>query len=116
MSADRNSKVIGYFAFASPTQVVCTGEACVIASSEESMREYLRERDPSMVQLYTVRKTRFGEILQGMCLGAAYAFDAESYSRFYPLARQQGLPVAEADFDAARARGDRFFTVQVLGS
>jgi len=97
--ADRNHKVIGYFAFASPTEVVCTGEtgdACVISGSVR-------------------KKTRFGEILRGLKLGAAYAFDEESYKKFYPLARQEGLLVAEANFDEMKSKGFRFFTVQLKG-
>jgi hypothetical protein len=114
--ADRDSKVIGYFAYAAPTQVVCTGDACVIAGSEAAMRRHLDELDPGGRISHTIRKTRFGEILQGLRLGAAYAFDSESYGRFYPLARMAQLDVQEADFDAANRRGDKFFTVQLAGS
>ena len=113
--SDRDTKVIGYFAYASPMQVVCTGKACVIAGSEQSMKDYLQEIDPEGAKRRTIRKTRFGEILQGMRLGGAYAFDEESYARFYPLARTEGLNVAEADFKAAHQSGDRFFTVQLIG-
>jgi len=114
--ADRNKKVIGFFAFSAPTQVVCTGLACVIAGSEAAMKEYLRELDPGGRTGHTIRKTRFGEILQGLRLGGAYAFDSESYGRFYPLARMEGLEVKEANFEEARRRGDKFFTVQLAGS
>ena len=113
--ADRNTKVIGYFAHSSPTHVVCTGRACVIAASEQAMRDYLREIDPGNRTSHTIRKTRFGEIIQGMRLGGAYAFDSESYTRFYPLARTEGLKVAEADFETARQRGDKFLTVELTG-
>jgi hypothetical protein len=57
-----------------------------------------------------VRKTRFGEIWRGLRLGAAYAFDAESYARFLPLGRAAGMDLAEPDFAAHDAR---FFTVQI---
>ena len=77
------------------------------------MTDYLRGIDPGGRTSYTVRKTRFGEILQGMRLSGAYAFDSESYARFYPLARIEGLDVAEADFEAAQRRGDKFFTVEL---
>ena len=64
----------------------------------------------------TIRKTRFGEIVQGMMAGGAYGFDEEAYLRFLPLARSLGMPVADADFESARREGERFFTVRLLGS
>lgn len=109
----RDSKVIGYFSYSSPTEIVCTGNACVIAGSNKSMRSYLDEIDPIGQKERTIKKTRFGEILRGLKLGAAYAFDEESYGRFYPLALQEGLPVEEADFEKQRSQNTRFFTVQL---
>lgn len=103
-----DSKVIGYFAYASPQAVVCTGKACVISGSEQAMRSYLSEQSGS--KRHTIRKTRFGEIMQGLSLGAAYAFDEESYGRFLPLGREAGLALSDADFSR---RKERFFTVQI---
>ena len=116
--ADRNRKVIGYFAFASPTEVVCTGEtgdACVISGSGRAMKTFVTEIDPDGQKNRTIKKTRFGEILRGLKLGAAYAFDEESYKKFYPLARQEGLLVEEANFDEMKSKDFRFFTVQLKG-
>ena len=109
----RDSKVIGYFSYSSPTEIVCTGNACVISGSNKSMRDYIDEIDPTGQKGNTIKKTRFGEILRGLKLGAAYAFDEESYGRFYPLARKEGLPVEEADFEKQRSKNFRFFTVQL---
>ena len=110
---DRDSRVIGYFAYRSPTDLVCTDtDACVIAGSDEAMQQYLRELAPSAAGA-SIRKTRFIEILRGLNLGAAYAFDKESYARFYPLAREAGLDVAQPEFDEQRKLGNRFFTVRV---
>ncbi|TYT74384.1 hypothetical protein [Desulfobotulus mexicanus] len=111
--ADRNRKVIGYFAFASPTEVVCTDNACVISGSVGTMKAFLKEFDPEGLQKHTIKKTLFGEILNGLKLGAAYAFDEESYKKFYPLARQEGLNVAEANFEEMKSKNFRFFTVQL---
>ena len=108
-------KIIGFFAYASPAEVVCTGKACIIVGSEKSMREYLSEKEFAGKK-YTVRKTRFGEVLQGLRMGGAYAFDEESYKVFYPLAKEEGLNVSEADFAAKRLEGFRFFTVELLTS
>jgi hypothetical protein len=113
--ATRSRKVIGYFAFSSPTEVVCTsGDACVISVSFRAMKAYLTEIDPKGHKRHTIKKTRFGEIVKGLQLGAAYAFDEESYKIFYPLARQEGLPVSEADFTEHKSKGLRFFTVRLI--
>jgi len=106
--ADADSKVIGYFAYASPQAVVCSGTACVISGSESAMRRYLSER--GVGGTHTIRKTRFGEIMQGLSLGAAYAFDEEAYGRFLLLGQAAGLALAAADFSRHK---ERFFTVQV---
>ena len=112
--SQRDSKVVGYFAHWSRMQVVCTDrDACVISGSIEAMREYLAELDPLGASKATVRKTRFGEVLRGLQLGGAYAFDKDSYARFYPLALEAGLPVGVADFEGQADRGGRFFTVRV---
>ena len=110
----RDTKVVGYFAYWSPTQVVCTDvDACVVSGSISAMEEYLVEINPLRAAKATVKKTRFGEILRGLELGAAYAFDKESYARFYPLALDAGLPVAAADFEGQRNQGGRFFTIRL---
>lgn len=106
----RETAVIGYFAYSSPQAVVCSGQACVISGSEAAMRQYLSELHSEGAPRHTVRKTRFGEILQGLSLGAAYAFDEESYTRFLPLGRAAGLALADADFSQHK---QRFFTVQL---
>ena len=48
--SDRYGKVIGYFAYTSPTEVVCTGKACVISASQRAMRDYIAEIDPKRVE------------------------------------------------------------------
>ena len=111
----RYTKVIGYFAYSSPTQVVCTDlDACVVAGSSRAMQEYIDEVDPRGANKTTIKKTRFGEILRGLGYGAVYAFDEESYARFYPLALDAGLSVSAADFEKQRREGNRFFTVRIV--
>jgi hypothetical protein len=112
--AQHGNRVIGFFAYRSPTEVLCRDvDACLIAGSETAMRTCLRERDPTRVNRHTIRKTRFSEILRGLNLGGAYAFDEIAYSRFYPLALKAELPVSAADFTQAASRGDRYFTVRL---
>jgi hypothetical protein len=113
----RETKVIGYFAYLSPTEVVCTDvDACLVSGSSPAMEGYLAEIVPHSAARATVKKTRFGEVLRGLELGGAYAFDEESYARFYPLALEAGIPVAAADFEAQREKGGRFFTVRLAAT
>jgi len=109
-----DTKVVGYFAYLTKLQVVCTeGKACLIAGSEHSIKEYINEIHPGHASEHTIRKTRFGEIKQGLLLGAAYAFDKKSYGRFYPLAKKDGLNVQEADFSNQENKGNRFLLVRL---
>lgn len=98
MQRDIDSKVIGYFAFSSLTAVICEGDACVISGSEQRMKDYVASATLESSQSNTIKKTRFGEIIKGMEMGAPYAFDEESYNRFYPLANKIGLDLKEEDF------------------
>ena len=108
--ANADTKVIGYFAYASPQAVVCSGNACVIAGSEAAMLQFIAGQPDGDGKRHTIRKTRFGEIMRGLRLGGAYAFDEESYGRFLPLGRAEGLALSDAKFSKRRKR---FFTVQI---
>lgn len=111
---NNDTKVIGFFSYTSPNEVLCTdGAACIIAGSEKSMEKYIKELDPNKQKTRTIRKTRFGEIMKGLRLGAAYSFDKDAYNKFYPLAKEEGLYVKIANFDEQELKGNRFFTVQI---
>lgn len=43
MSIANDSKVIGYFAYLSPSEVVCDGDACLITGSEVDLQTYITE-------------------------------------------------------------------------
>jgi hypothetical protein len=108
-------KVIGFFAYRERSEVICVEtDACLIAGSDEAMRQYIRGLTGMLPDKFTIRKTRLGEILDGVSAGAAYAFDEEAYARFRPLARGAGPLAAEADFEKARLEGRRFFTVRYV--
>jgi len=113
--ADRDTKVIGYFASASPEEVVREGEACLVAGSEAAMKRYLSRSDPGDVNRQTIKKTRFGEIMKGLSVGASDSFDEEAYNRFYPLAKQVGMPLAPADFSSSDAEEIKLMTVIPTG-
>ncbi len=100
MARDDDTRVIGYFAYTPPMHVICDGDACVIAGSEAGMKRYAEAMVSGLLKGTRIKKTRFGEILKGLELGAAYAFDEEAYNRFHPLC-QKGGPA----HDAARLLG-----------
>ncbi len=112
MHLDIDSKVIGYFAFSSPTEVICDGDACVISGSEQSMRNYIKSVSPESPKKNTIKKTRFGEIVKGMKMGAPYAFDEQSYNRFYPLANRIGFNLKEEEFSGQTETGRHFVVIR----
>ena len=85
----------------------------MVAGSQAAMRRYMSIADPENVNRHTIKKTRFGEIMEGMTLGGAYSFDKESYNRFYPLALEVGLPVSPADFTGATPDDIKFMTISL---
>jgi len=107
------SKVIGYIAYIDKEYPICSGDACLISGSESEVLSKVMNINPENRDSYRTRKARFGDIVNGMQHGGAYAFDKESYSRFFPLAKQVGLNVSEANFEEMEKQGDEFFTVRL---
>ena len=89
-SIKESYRVVGYFAHTSSGEVLCDGDACIIAGTEDRMRFYV-DKMAEGKNKFIIKKTRFGEIMTGMGLGAAYAFDEGSYQRFLPLIRKISL-------------------------
>jgi hypothetical protein len=113
MSA-HDSKVIGFIASETKIKVICTDiDACLIAGSEKNMLRYLNELEIEDPSILTIRKVRFGDIVRGMKSGGQYAFDEESYERFFPLGKSIGLQLEKADFNEKGGR--KFFTVKING-
>ena len=107
----RSRTVIGWFAIAGLT-ALCDGDACVIAGSQAAMRKIVARRTTRDALSMTIKKTRFGEIMTGLRLGAAYCFDEEVYNRFFPLAQLEGLKLGPQDFSDPGPHGLHFFRVQ----
>ena len=95
-----DKKVMGYFAFYPPLDVLCDGDACVIAGSESLMKGYIESRGKAGSN-FRIKKTRYSEIAHGLSAGAAYAFDEESYKRFYPIANRHGYSLGDEVFPKA---------------
>lgn len=112
------SKVIGYFSYTVSGNVFCDGGACVISGTEALMRDYLEEMSPDNSERDLIKKTRFGEIMNGLLKGGAYAFDQDSYRRFLPLAKKNGLdslPDLDKFFSEASPTGLHFVRVEFDG-
>lgn len=93
---NRDKQVVGYFAIRAGTvKAVCDGDACVIAGSQKAMNSYISKLVRKNPSEHTVKKTRYGEILQGLKMGGVYTFDKRAYKRFYPIAKADGLKVFE---------------------
>ncbi len=75
------------------------------------MQKYLAEIVQDQNKNISIGKVRFGDILKVMRLGARYAFDKESYGRFYPLGIKNKLMLEQGDFNEKEGR--KFFTAQI---
>ena len=92
----RLKKVVGYFAVRKGAMdIVCDGDACVIAGSHKAFNNYISKLTTDNPVNYSIKKTRYGEILQVMRMGGVYAFDNKAYNKFLPLAKADGMPFAE---------------------
>ena len=108
------SKVIGYFSYVDK-EVFCDNDACIIAGSEELMKSYL-QRTASSNKVDIIKKTRFGEIINGLRQGCAYAFDEEAYNRFLHFAKLNGmndLPSTEFFSTASKIKMN-FLRIQLI--
>ena len=84
----------------------------MISGSEQGIRNYITSVSPESSQKTTIKKTRFGEIINGMKLGVPYAFDEQSYNRFYPLSNKIGFNLKEEDFSIETETGYHFVVIR----
>jgi len=98
----KESKVIGFIAQKTGTvNLLCEGDSAIVAVSERKMREYIESIENKLGKsAYEIKKARYGHILKCLRLGAAYSFDEESYSRFFPLTKDEGKKLVEFGKDA----------------
>jgi hypothetical protein len=90
--SDKATKVLGYVAVQTGTiNVLCDNNSCIVAGSEKNMEEYIAALSVDRNVTYRISKARFGQVISAMKLGAAYSFDRESFARFSPLARKEGI-------------------------
>jgi len=99
--SDNESKIIGFIAQRKNSiDLLCDGESAIVAGSEKKMESYIANVINGKESNYDIKKARYGHILQCLKIGAAYSFDEESYSRFYPLAILEGKKLVEFGKDA----------------
>ena len=106
------TKVIGYFSYTPEGDIFCDGDACVIAGAEDKLKKYLQEmlgNDSRDI----VRKTRYGEIIEGLRQGGAYAFDEEAYHRFVQCCSSNKIEVPLSNKSPTSDENDQLFFVRV---
>ncbi|WP_045858683.1 hypothetical protein [Teredinibacter purpureus] len=87
---------VGYVAIYSSQQMYCEHGACIVAGTQSFMNKYLKASSSESKE-YQKRKTLFHQIVDGMEMGGAYAFDLESYKIFNSLAKKVGLNLIQED-------------------
>ena len=110
------SKIVGYFSYTDSGNILCELDACVIAGTEERMQTYLN-RSTNNNEKDIIRKTNFGEIMNGLKQGGAYAFDEGAYGRFFDLAKMNGMdvPKKEVFLEQVSTTGTHFIILQAVG-
>jgi hypothetical protein len=113
---DPSHAVIGYFASAG-TSAVCDREACVIADSAATMRQLIDQRmGAGHAARYQIRKTTFAQVVRGLKLGGAYAFQPAAFQRFRALAERAGVPVGPERSEPPQPGGIHLVRVQWVGA
>lgn len=95
-TADKHTKVLGYVSRCPGSiNMLCDGDSCIVAGSEAAMKRYISDMAGDKSGDYNISKARYGQILQALKLGAGYSFDSESFSRFCPLAVEDGMEMID---------------------
>jgi hypothetical protein len=94
--SDKATKVLGFIAVVPGTiNVLCDGDSCAVMGSEKALKHYIAISADEPDIKYRITKARYGHVLRAMKMGGAYSFDRESFSRFCPLAREDGIDVVD---------------------
>ena len=106
--SDEETKVLGFIAVVPGSiNVLCDGDSCIVMGSEKSMKQYIEMSATTNPGIgYRITKARYGHVLKAMKMGGVYSFDRESFSRFCPLAREDGIDVVDfTPKDQGRQKG-----------
>jgi len=98
---NNDTKVIGYLAHNREGALYVDEDACLVLGSQKKMEGYIKllETSEKEKQKLQISKTRFGEIREGIELGAAYSFDKEAYIRYSTIMKEKGIEVREWDIE-----------------
>ena len=107
-----DNKVIGHLAYITKTHLICDGDSCVIAGSEEKIKSYIKQMSPELYDKVTIKKARFKDIKRGLEFGAAYSFDEEAYNCFHPIALKAGISTGQEGFTGKIPRGLHLIQIQ----
>jgi hypothetical protein len=102
--------VIGWFGL-NGIHSLCDNEALVVTGTRPGLRKMM---DRVEHMKFTPRSTTFAEIMRGINLGAAYAFDEDAYAIFRPLAAARGLALPAEDFSDPGPWGIHLLRVQKI--
>lgn len=111
---NNDMKLIGYFAYEDVEALCIEEDACLVVDSKEKMEYHIKEmeKEEGQKRKYRIRKTRFGEIMEGIKLGEAYAFDEWSYKRFYSLGKEKGMELKEWNEEESEKNGAIFMILR----
>ncbi len=107
---DKN--VVGYYAIHPPQDILCDGDACIVAGTQSALNNYIKSIAEPNIE-FDKRKTSLSEILEGMAIGGAYAFDEKAYKIFYPLANKYGFNLKPEQFPPTET-GRHFVVVRQI--
>jgi hypothetical protein len=104
--------VIGYVAFKKQMEVFCDGPSCLVVGSELKMKSLLEMRGLRPAD-FSIRKTRFDDIVAGLKLGGEYGFEEEAYRRFSPSGEEIGMESVEFDFTPSEPGKVKFINIKI---
>ena len=76
MQTDHRTRVVGVYAYSRPGKVLRYEDACVVTGSAQAIDHYLGAVDAPEAGSLRTCKLRFGELLDGLNQGGAYAFSS----------------------------------------
>ena len=81
----------------------------VFDSMSPRRQKHILKNAPERMAIATLKKIRFGNIIRAIDYDEKIVFDEESYKRFYPLAKQIGLPMENPPSDKIEKSDSIFF-------
>ncbi|MFT5085375.1 MAG: hypothetical protein ACI9Y1_003434 [Lentisphaeria bacterium] len=87
-------KTVGYVAVHPSMTMYCEDESCIVVSTQSALNKLLKSAFDD-VSVFEKRKAKFHEVIEGMEMGGAYAFDKQSCKIFKHIAKTQNVTLVE---------------------